>query len=85
MKVYNECVFTLSENCKINQLEFNTWKNNVISKTKHKISYLKTKTLPSPSRKVTCDQEVIVYLEYLHRYHINVPIDKSANNFCLCM
>ena len=45
------------------------------------IAYLRTKTLPSPTKPTLHDPEVIVYLEQLHRRFVIVPIDKAANNF----
>ena len=77
----NECIDKISEKYKIHLSEFSVWKTHVIDKVKEKIKFLKTKTLPSPTRPVLSDPEVISYLEQLHRRFVIVPVDKAANNY----
>ena len=75
------CITNLSDKYKIKAAKFTTWKNTIMSNVIQKIAYLKTKTLPSPTKSTLNDPDVMAYLEELRRHFVIVPIDKAANNF----
>ena len=62
---------------------FSAWKSKILELVENRIKVLNQRKVPSTTKPVLQDEEVIASLAELHRKFVVVPIDKAANNVAL--
>ena len=62
---------------------FDNWISLVKEKVAVKIRRLKMSRIPQQAKPILKDQNVIQYLQDLHKRYVIVPIDKAANNISI--
>ena len=62
---------------------FDNWISLVKEKVAEKIRRLKMSRIPQQAKPILKDQNVIQYLQDLHKRYVIVPIDKAANNISI--
>ena len=62
---------------------FSAWKSKILERVDDRVKILKTRRVPSVTKPVLEDEEVLAALADLHRRFVVVPIDKAANNVAL--
>ena len=62
---------------------FSAWKRKILDLVENRIRILNQRKVPSVTKPVLKDEEVIASLAELHRKFVVVPIDKASNNVAL--
>ena len=62
---------------------FSAWKGKILDLVESRIRILNQRKVPSVTKPVLKDEEVIASLAELHRKFVVVPIDKASNNVAL--
>ena len=59
---------------------FSAWKNKILELVENRIQILKSRNVPSATKPILQDDEVLTSLSELHSKFVIVPIDKASNN-----
>ena len=73
----------LAEKYKLSTQTFTAWKNKIVELVDNRIRVLKSRNVPSATKPILQDQEVLTSLSELHSKFVIVPIDKAANNVAI--
>ena len=63
--------------------QFSAWKNKIKELVENRIQILKSRNVPSATKQILQDEEIISSLSELHSKFVIVPIDKAANNVAI--
>ena len=63
--------------------DFSNWKTKILELSNRRINQLKLKNVPSKTKPVLQDEDVLKDLSELHSKYVIVPIDKAANNVAI--
>ena len=67
----------------VNDDDMKPWKEEILKQVEQKIHTLKRKIKPKKTNPVLKQEEIIRYLENLHKQFVLVPIDKASNNVAI--
>ena len=76
----NICASNMARKYQLDLKMFDNWISLVKEKVAEKIRRLKMSRIPQQAKPILKDQNVIQYLQDLHKRYVIVPIDKAANN-----
>ena len=74
------CIDDLAIKYKLTVQDFFSWKTKILELVDKKIQILKSKKVPSATKPILQDEEVLSSLAEIHRKFVIVPIDKATNN-----
>ena len=77
------CIDNLAVKYKLPVQNFSAWKNKILELVDGRIRTLKSRNVPSATKQILQDQEVLQSLSELHSKFVIVPIDKAANNVAI--